>query len=61
MILDSGKRLTSICISQGDPDYYFGIEASAELIAAMKKSYPEAGFGIALDIGAKVTKSEMKW
>jgi glyoxylase-like metal-dependent hydrolase (beta-lactamase superfamily II) len=34
---------------------------SAELIAAMKKAYPEAGLGIALDIGAKVTKGEMKW
>ncbi|MBI3714536.1 MAG: MBL fold metallo-hydrolase [Betaproteobacteria bacterium] len=34
---------------------------SAELIAAMKKAYPEAGLGVALDIGAKVTKGEMKW
>ncbi|EME71601.1 putative metallo-beta-lactamase, partial [Paramagnetospirillum caucaseum] len=34
---------------------------SAQLIAAMKKRYPNAGLGIALDIGAKVAKGEMKW
>ncbi|MBI5268347.1 MAG: MBL fold metallo-hydrolase [Burkholderiales bacterium] len=34
---------------------------SAELIAAMQKAYPKAGLGIALDIGAKVNKGEMKW
>lgn len=34
---------------------------SAELITAMKQAYPEAGLGIALDIGAKVNKGEMKW
>ncbi len=34
---------------------------SAALIDAMKKAYPEAGLGIALDIGAKVNKGEMKW
>jgi len=34
---------------------------AAELIAAMKRQYPEAGLGIALDIGAKVNKGEMKW
>ena len=33
----------------------------AELIEAMKRAYPEAGLGIALDIGAKVAKGEMKW
>ena len=32
-----------------------------ELIAAMKAAYPKAGLGIALDIGAKVNKGEMKW
>jgi glyoxylase-like metal-dependent hydrolase (beta-lactamase superfamily II) len=31
------------------------------LIEAMKKAYPEAGLAIALDIGAKVNKGEMKW
>jgi hypothetical protein len=34
---------------------------SAALIDAMKKAYPEAGLGIALEIGAKVNKGEMKW
>ncbi|MCB1889859.1 MAG: MBL fold metallo-hydrolase [Rhodocyclaceae bacterium] len=34
---------------------------SAELIQAMKTAYPEAGLGIALDIGAKVVKGEMQW
>ena len=34
---------------------------SAALIAAMTKRYPNAGMGIALQIGAKVAKGEMKW
>jgi len=34
---------------------------SAALIEAMRRAYPEAGLGIALDIGAKVNKGEMKW
>jgi len=34
---------------------------SGALIEAMRKAYPEAGLGIALDIGAKVNKGEMKW
>ena len=34
---------------------------SAALIEAMKRAYPEPGLGIALDIGAKVNKGEMKW
>lgn len=34
---------------------------SAGLIAAMTKRYPNAGMGIALQIGAKVAKGEMKW
>lgn len=34
---------------------------AAELIAAMQKAYPQAGLGIALDIGAKVNKGEMQW
>ncbi len=34
---------------------------AAELIAAMQQAYPHAGLGIALDIGAKVNKGEMKW
>jgi glyoxylase-like metal-dependent hydrolase (beta-lactamase superfamily II) len=35
--------------------------SGAELIATMQKAYPKAGLGIALDIGAKVNKGEMKW
>jgi len=27
----------------------------------MKQRYPSAGMGIALEIGAKVAKGEMKW
>lgn len=34
---------------------------SAELVQAMQKAYPNAGMGMALDIGAKVIKGEMKW
>lgn len=34
---------------------------AAELIAVMQKAYPKAGLPIALDIGAKVNKGEMKW
>ena len=34
-VLDSGKKLTKIVISYGDPDYYFGLEALAE-------AFPEA-------------------
>ncbi|WAH65038.1 MBL fold metallo-hydrolase [Xanthomonas hortorum] len=34
---------------------------SAALIAAMTERYPNAGMGVALQIGAKVAKGEMKW
>jgi glyoxylase-like metal-dependent hydrolase (beta-lactamase superfamily II) len=34
---------------------------SADLITAMSKRYPNLGMGIALQIGAKVAKGEMKW
>ena len=34
---------------------------SASLIAAMTQRYPTAGMGVALQIGAKVAKGEMKW
>ena len=36
-------------------------KTASELIDAMKKAYPQAGLGIALDIGAKVNKGEMQW
>ena len=34
---------------------------SAALVAAMTKRYPNAGLAVALNIGAKVAKGEMKW
>lgn len=34
---------------------------SGSLIAAMKRRYPQAGMGVALEIGAKVAKGEMAW
>lgn len=34
---------------------------SAGLVGAMQQAYPGAGLGIALEIGAKVNKGEMKW
>jgi glyoxylase-like metal-dependent hydrolase (beta-lactamase superfamily II) len=34
---------------------------SGALIAAMKRRYPTAGMGVALEIGAKVAKGELKW
>lgn len=34
---------------------------AAALIATMQQAYPQAGLGVALDIGAKVNKGEMKW
>jgi glyoxylase-like metal-dependent hydrolase (beta-lactamase superfamily II) len=34
---------------------------SAALVEAMKSAYPSAGLMVALEIGAKVNKGEMKW
>jgi glyoxylase-like metal-dependent hydrolase (beta-lactamase superfamily II) len=34
---------------------------AADLIATMQEAYPKAGLAVALDIGAKVNKGEMKW
>jgi glyoxylase-like metal-dependent hydrolase (beta-lactamase superfamily II) len=34
---------------------------SAALVAAMTKRYPNAGLAVALNVGAKVAKGEMKW
>ena len=36
-------------------------KTGAELITSLQKAYPDAGLGVALDIGAKVNKGEMKW
>ncbi len=35
-------------------------KAGSEMIEAMKKACPQAGLGIALDIGVRVHKGEMK-
>jgi glyoxylase-like metal-dependent hydrolase (beta-lactamase superfamily II) len=63
----SGTALDSSAIRY-TRDYLqrFDVEAAkaktgAELIDAMKKAYPQAGLGMALDIGAKVNKGEMPW
>jgi glyoxylase-like metal-dependent hydrolase (beta-lactamase superfamily II) len=37
------------------------VDNSADLIAAMTTLYPDAGLGVALQIGAKVNTNEMKW
>ncbi len=34
-VLDSGKKLTTIYVSQADPDYYFGVET-------LKQFFPDA-------------------
>ncbi len=34
---------------------------SGELIRSMQSAYPQAGMGLALEIGAKVNQGEMKW
>ena len=36
-------------------------QSGADLIERMKKAYPQAGLGLALEIGAKVNKGEMPW
>lgn len=36
-------------------------KTAAALIETMTAAYPKAGLGVALDIGAKVNKGEMKW
>lgn len=62
-----GSRMDASALSY-TRDYLLRFDAESgraanagELIAAMNKAYPEAGLGIALDIGAKVAKGEMKW
>jgi len=62
-----GAKLDSSAISY-TRDYLVRFESelaksknSAELIEAMKKAYPTAGLGIALELGAKVNKGEIKW
>ena len=42
-VLDSGKRLTTVVISAGDPDFYFGAEVIAD-------AFPEATFVAPADV-----------
>ena len=35
--------------------------ADEDAFATMQQAYPQAGLGLALDIGAKVNKGEMAW
>ena len=38
-----------------------GLQLKGELIAAMKKRYPDLGEESSLELSAKVAKGEMKW
>lgn len=42
-VLDSGKRLTTVVITAGDPDFYFGAEVIAD-------AFPEAAFVAPADV-----------
>ncbi|TCO44592.1 glyoxylase-like metal-dependent hydrolase (beta-lactamase superfamily II) [Kribbella antiqua] len=42
-VLDSGKRLTTVLITAGDPDFYFGAEVVAD-------AFPEAVFAAPADV-----------
>ncbi len=42
-VLDSGKRLTTVLITAGDPDFYFGAEVIAD-------AFPEAAFLAPADV-----------
>lgn len=65
MTLDAATGGSAIAYTR---DYLMAFEQelasaadSAGLIAAMTRRYPDAGMGIALQIGAKVALGEMKW
>lgn len=65
MVVDAALDVSAILYTR---DYLLAFEAelskaanSADLIAAMTQRYPDAGMGIALQIGAKVANGEMKW
>lgn len=65
MALDAEMDVSAIRYTR---DYLLAFEEelakagdSSALIAAMTKRYPKAGMGVALQIGAKVAKGEMKW
>jgi len=46
-VLDSGKQLTTIYVSQADPDYYFGVET-------LKDIFPQADVVTTPDVLAKI-------
>ena len=65
MAPDAATDWSSIAYTR---DYLLAFEAelaraadSGALIAAMTRRYPDAGMGVALQIGAKVAKGEMAW
>lgn len=65
--MKAGTQLdgSSIAYTQGYLKHYENTLAatadSAELIARMKSAYPDSPPGLALDLGAKVSKGEMTW
>ena len=65
MTVDSPIDLTGITHTKGYltafEEELAKVKDAAALNAAMKARYPNLGMGIALDIGAKVAKGEMKW
>ena len=60
-----GERVSNVTYTKGYLQAFeknaAATKTSAELIDAMKKAYPAAPMGLSLDIGAKVSKGEMKW
>ncbi|MEK8030814.1 MBL fold metallo-hydrolase [Ideonella sp. DXS29W] len=56
----SSIRYTRDYLQRFDAEAARAADAKA-LIDAMKAAYPDAGLGVALDIGAKVRKGEMAW
>ncbi len=57
---DSAIRYTQAYLQRFEAELPKAANASA-LIATMQQAYPQAGLGLALDIGAKVNKGEMAW
>jgi glyoxylase-like metal-dependent hydrolase (beta-lactamase superfamily II) len=57
-VLDSGKQLTTIYVSQADPDYYFGVEA-------LKEVFPQADVvstpAVLAKLSAKLTGKLAFW
>jgi glyoxylase-like metal-dependent hydrolase (beta-lactamase superfamily II) len=49
-VLDSGKRLTTVVVTAGDPDFYFGAEVIAD-------AFPEAVFLAPADVIAHIEHS----